>query len=213
METQDFGLADILPQEGIQEPPPEVEEAAKKDDFIAIKDETPPMVSRPLVDERNDVPEVKAPGVPRMATEPLTREKLEDPHMLAQPARREPGPVLHPAHVETPRERAERMWAEEQEAKRQEFIKRYMEANKSEEPLIRPQPVAAHILNQTQVEMEAGRVASEKAAAEAALRPQRVKSVKEKASEGYNTPVFRPHDHVPNMKGQGAIKQTTLAEK
>ncbi len=49
--------------------------------------------------------------------------------------------------------------------------------------------------SQTEREMEAGRRASERAAAQAAMHSQ----PKPEASDGYTVPAYRPNDHVPNF--------------
>jgi hypothetical protein len=81
-------------------------------------------------------------------------------------------------------------------------LRQHMEKGKQEE-YVPPQPTARQ-LTQTQLEMEAGRRASERAAAQAAM----YKKMEKDKSEGYTTPVFRPADHVPGFDAADPRAQT-----
>ncbi len=81
-----------------------------------------------------------------------------------------------------------------------------LELLKSREPVevkhVTP-PIAPRILEQTRLEMEAGKVAVAKAAEQAGNRPAR----KPDPSEGNTVAVFSPGDYVPDQKkGQGNIE-------
>lgn len=67
-----------------------------------------------------------------------------------------------------------------------------------------PPALTERQMTRTQMEMEAGRRASERHAAQAAHRPQ----PKPEASDGYTAPVFRPAGHVPNFDSKDPGAQT-----
>lgn len=59
-------------------------------------------------------------------------------------------------------------------------------------------------MSQTEREMEAGRKAVARAAAQQAARPQ----PQREASDGYTVPAFRPADHVPNFDSKDPAART-----
>ena len=84
-----------------------------------------------------------------------------------------------------------------------QFTERVLAARKPENTEPRPQPVAPGIVNQTRAEMEAGQKMNEHHANLKLNAPQRKRI---DATEGKNTPVFRPNDYVPDQKkGQGNV--------
>lgn len=79
-----------------------------------------------------------------------------------------------------------------------EIYARIAEARRAPEPPPPPaQPVAPQISRQTQLEMEAGRRASARAAAERVTRTPVPKTAREIASEGATTTVFNPDLAIP----------------
>jgi len=81
-------------------------------------------------------------------------------------------------------------------------LRDHMEKSKIEEYV--PPPPTARQMSQTQLEMEAGRRATERHAAQAA----QYKQMERDKSEGYTTPVFRPGEHVPGFDAPDPRAQT-----
>ena len=105
-----------------------------------------------------------------------------------------------PAKSENARDAKERIWHEEQEAKRRGFVQAYAKANEAEEKPVIVQPVAPAVAEQTRLEQEAGRKMNDHHAALRGGRPPMVKN----PSDGSMVPVFRPGDYVqPKMTESG----------
>ena len=105
-----------------------------------------------------------------------------------------------PEKSENARDAKERIWHEEQEAKRRGFVQAYAKANEAEEKPIIVQPVAPAVAEQTRLEQEAGRKMNDHHAALRGGRPPMVKN----PSDGSMVPVFRPADYVqPKMAESG----------
>jgi len=89
------------------------------------------------------------------------------------------------------------------DAKKRDFTAAVLAARQPKVPVNVVQPVAPRILEQTRLEMEAGRAAVAKAeAAKPQSRPQ-------PQQDPGVTPVFRPADYVPNMN-KGNVGGRTL---
>lgn len=115
-----------------------------------------------------------------------------------------PIPVATPPAATAPAENArdakERIWHEEQEAKRRAFVQEYAKANVPEEKKIVVQPVAPAVAEQTRLEQEVGRKMNDHHLALRGGRPPMVRN----PSDGSMTPVFRPADYVqPKMTESG----------
>jgi hypothetical protein len=101
---------------------------------------------------------------------------------------------------ENARDAKERIWHEEQEAKRRVFVQEYAKANVPEEKKIVVQPVAPAVAEQTRLEQEVGRKMNEHHLSLRGGRPPMVRN----PSDGSMTPVFRPADYVqPKMTESG----------
>ena len=111
-------------------------------------------------------------------------------------------PAAPPASAksENARDAKERIWHEEQEAKRRGFVQAYAKANEVEEKPVVVQPVAPAVAEQTRLEQEAGRKMNEHHLSLRGGRPPTVKN----PSDGSMVPVFRPADYVqPKMSESG----------
>ena len=103
----------------------------------------------------------------------------------------------------TAKQRAELARLAEQDRKKREFTEAVLAARQPKTPVNVVQPVAPRILEQTRLEMEAGRAAVAKAeAAKPQSRPQ-------PQQDPGVTPVFRPADYVPKMN-KGNVGGRTL---
>ena len=136
---------------------------------------------------------------------PKRFQMVVDEKELDAPAGFEPIPVavmapLTPAKSENARDAKERIWHEEQEAKRRGFVRAYAKANEVEEKPVVVQPVAPAVAEQTRLEQEAGRKMNEHHLSLRGGRPPTVKN----PSDGSMVPVFRPADYVqPKMSESG----------
>ena len=136
---------------------------------------------------------------------PKRFQMVVDEKELDAPAGFEPIPVAvtappASAKSENARDAKERIWHEEQEAKRRGFVQAYAKANEVEEKPVVVQPVAPAVAEQTRLEQEAGRKMNEHHLSLRGGRPPTVKN----PSDGSMVPVFRPADYVqPKMSESG----------
>lgn len=123
-------------------------------------------------------------------TPPLTFALPPDEREVTPPA---PASIESPTYVKTPGK--ELSHGEKQLA---EFLQKVQLANQPPPPPAPPPEMTQRQRTQIEEEMEAGRRAVSRHAAQQANRPQ----PKPEPTEGKTTPVFRPEDYVPNMNSK-----------
>lgn len=127
---------------------------------------------------------------------------VQNPGIVALPPdEREQAPpvatsIENPVYVPSPKVADRELSHGEQQL--QEFLKQVNLANQPPPPPPPPPEMTVRQRTQIEEEMEAGRKAVARHAAQQAHRPQ----PKPDPTEGKTTPVFRPEDYIPNLNSK-----------